>query len=63
MEDSVAELNKLLELNLPLHIIIESEVQRTPFGQITFTVLIKDGVSQLGTLNIVKNRRRRYKQT
>lgn len=54
-------LRKLLSKNLPLHIIVENEVNQTPFGQITFNVEIRDGKAIIETLNIVKNRRRRYK--
>jgi len=53
-------LQKLLSANLPLHAIIENEVRLTPFGQITFTLMVKDGVAQIETLNIIKSRRRRY---
>jgi hypothetical protein len=41
-------------------VIVEREVESTPFGQITFNFEIKDGVVSNGSLNIVKNVRRRY---
>lgn len=40
--------------------IIENEVRQTPFGQITFNIELKNGVAIISTLNIVKNRRRKY---
>jgi len=54
------ELNQLLKKNPILHMIVENEVRLTPFGQITINVEIKDGVAIIETLNIVKNRRRKY---
>ncbi|MBM3120112.1 MAG: hypothetical protein FJ006_11325 [Chloroflexi bacterium] len=52
---------QLLYRNLPLHLAIETEVSRTQYGQITFNVIIRDGVAQMNSLNIVKNKRIRYK--
>jgi hypothetical protein len=57
----MSQLAELLSRNLPLHLITENEVRRTPFGQITFNVVILNGVAKMDTLNIVKNRRRKYK--
>lgn len=51
---------KLLSKNLAFHTVIMNEVRQTPFGQLTFNVMIKDGVVQLETLNLVKSRRRKY---
>ena len=53
-------LTSLLENNLIFHVIMEREVSETPFGTITFNFTIKGGIIVLSTLNIVKNRRRRY---
>lgn len=57
------DLNKLLEKNILLHTIVENEVRQTPFGQITFNVEVRDGVAIIPTINIVKNRRRKYNLT
>ena len=46
--------------NLPFHSIIEREVEKTPFGTLTVNVILKNGVCDLKTLNIVKNRRKKY---
>lgn len=54
------DVNKLLKKNLPLHVIIENEVRKTPFGQITVNIELVNGVAKLETLNIVKSRRRKY---
>jgi len=54
------KLYQLLERNLILHIVIEREVESMPFGQITFNFVVKDGVVDLTTLNIVRNKRLRY---
>ena len=54
-------MRKLLEENLPLHLIIEREIEQSPYGQMTFNVTIKGGRADLKTLNIVKSRRRKYK--
>ena len=61
MEQDTRALQKLLLKNLPLHIIIENEARITPFGQITVNVVLKNGIAMIGTLNIIKSRRRRYK--
>lgn len=53
-------LKQSLSKNLPLHTIIENEVRKTPFGQMTFTIEIVNGVAKINTLNIVKNIRRKY---
>lgn len=60
-EQDTQALRKLLLKNLPFHAAIENEVRLTPFGQLTFTVMVRDGVAQIETLNIVKSRRKRYK--
>jgi len=51
---------KKLQSNTSLHLVVENEVRQTPFGQITFTVQVKNSVAQIETLNVVKNRRRKY---
>lgn len=53
-------LKQSLLKNLQLHLIVENEVRETPFGQITFNVELHDGVADVATINIVKNRRRKY---
>jgi len=62
-KENILALQKLLSPNLPLHIILENEVAQTQYGQITFNVIIKDGEAHIETLNIVKNKRIRYKLT
>lgn len=54
------DINELLKKNIPLHIIIENEVSKTPFGQITVNIELVNGVAKLETLNIVKSKRRKY---
>lgn len=54
------KLKELLKKNSSLHLVVANEVRQTPFGQITFNVELKDGVAQIDTLNVVKNRRRKY---
>lgn len=54
------ELNQLLKDNLSLHMIIENEVRKTPFGQITVNVELRNGVAVVESLNIVKNKRIKY---
>jgi len=51
--------NKLIK-NLAFHAIVTNEVNSTPYGQITVNVQLKDGNVLLDTLNIVKNRRKKY---
>lgn len=57
---AMSELYSQLSRNVPLHSIIEREAELMQYGQISVNVVIKDGVADLSTLNIVKNRRRRY---
>ena len=61
--DKDLALRELLKKNLPLHLILQTETSQTPFGQITVNVEIKDGVAQLDTINIVKNRRKKYQMS
>ena len=63
MEQHTVALQELLKNNLLFHILIENEVRQTPFGQLTFNVMLKDGVVQIETLNLVRSRRRKYKLT
>lgn len=62
MSDPVNTSNfaQLLSKNLPFHAIINQEVEETPFGQITVNINLVNGVADLTTTNIVKNRRRKY---
>uniref|UniRef100_A0A6M3J1F4 Uncharacterized protein n=1 Tax=viral metagenome TaxID=1070528 RepID=A0A6M3J1F4_9ZZZZ len=53
-------LRKILLKNLLLHLILTQEINQTPFGQITVNVKLKNGVAQIETINIVKNRRKKY---
>ena len=46
--------------NLVFHTILEREVMRLQYGQVTVNIVIKDGVVVLKTLNIVTNKRIRY---
>lgn len=60
MPPNIEALNQLLESNLPLHIVVENEVNETPYGTITVTVQLKDGVAVMDTISIVKNKRKKY---
>lgn len=60
-KSNIKEFNKAMGNNLPFHIIIENEINQTPFGQITVNAVIKNGIVMLKTLSLVKNRRNRYK--
>lgn len=57
---NIEQLNLLLKQNLSLHSIIEAEVLKMQYGQLTVNVELKEGVADLGTLNIVINKRIRY---
>ena len=56
----MSDLRELLLKNLAFHTILTSEINNTPYGQITVNVKIKNGNILLETLNIVKNRRKKY---
>jgi len=56
-------LNQSLSKNLLFHALIENEVNETLYGTITFNVEVIGGVVKLSTINVVKNRRKRYKLT
>ena len=49
-----------LSKNKALHIIIENEIKATPYGTLSVNVMVKNGVADLSTMNIVHNRRKRY---
>ena len=55
-----SQLKELLKNNLLFHAILNWEIQETPWGQITINVQLKDGIAQIDTINIVKNRRKKY---
>lgn len=59
-QENILTLQKLLSKNTPLHVILENEVNQTPFGTITVNIQIKDGVAIIPSLQIVKQRRRKY---
>lgn len=54
------ELSSLLSKNLPLHAILEQEVKKLQYGQISVNVVVKDGIAQMDTFNLVANKRVRY---
>jgi hypothetical protein len=54
------ELRKFLYKNLSFHAILTGEINSLPYGQITVNVQLKDSTVVLETLNIVKNRRKKY---
>lgn len=60
MDTAQQALRELLKKNIPLHLILASEISQTPFGQITVNVTLVNGVAQIETINVVKNRRRKY---
>jgi len=55
-----SQLRELLKNNLLFHAILNWEIKETPWGQITVNVQLKDGIAQIDTINIVKNRRKKY---
>ena len=50
----------LLNPNVKLHAVMEMVVQKAKFGEITFTMTIKNGVAELKTLGTVVRKRRKY---
>lgn len=59
-QETTRELNGLVGENQVLHMIIEREVQKMGYGNITVNVELKNGVANLKTLNLVTNKRIRY---
>ena len=57
---SMLDLSPLLKNNLAFHAILEREVKKVQYGQITVNVELKDGRVDLNSLNIVVNKRVRY---
>jgi len=47
--------------NLSLHLLIEKQVADIKYGQITYTCVIRNGTVDMGTLDVVIAKRRRYK--
>ena len=54
------DLKQLLGRNFLLHLIIENEVKLLKYGTITINIELKDGIAQIETINIVKNKRIKY---
>lgn len=59
--DNNDALHELIKRNKLFHLILLTEVNKTPYGQLTVNVQLKDGVAQMDSLNIVKSRRKKYK--
>jgi len=47
--------------NILFHAVVENEIRQSPFGQHTYNFFIKEGIVLLNTMNVVKQRRKRYK--
>jgi len=60
MEDAHTQLNKQLEKNINLHIVLENQIQQMEYGQMTLTVQLSNGTAQMTTLNLVKQKRKKY---
>ena len=60
MSQPTEQLKELLHRNFLLHLIIENEVKLLKYGTITINVNLKDGIAQIETINIVKNKRIKY---
>jgi hypothetical protein len=58
MEDPIRQ---LLKDNLLFHAILLTEINKTPYGQITINAKLVNGIVQIDSLNIVKSRRKKYK--
>jgi hypothetical protein len=50
----------LMNPNVKLHAIVEMITQQTEFGEITFTVNIKNGEADVKSLNTVVRKRYKY---
>ena len=54
------ELLSHLSKNALLHLILSTEVKKMQYGQLTVNVMLKNGIADISTLNIVTNKRIRY---
>ena len=54
-------MNKAEENQIKFHAIIEKEVNDLQYGMLTVNVLLKDGQPMLNTINIVRQKRKKYK--
>jgi hypothetical protein len=46
--------------NLIFHTILEKEVYKIGYGQLTFNVVLKDGEALINTMRVTRSRRKRY---
>lgn len=53
-------LEKYLSPNLSLHAAIEKDSQSVGYGEITYTVMVKNGKADMGTLSTVIRKRKKY---
>jgi hypothetical protein len=60
LQASIVPFLTLMSPNARLHAAIEMTVQKVEFGEITFTVTIKDGVADLKTFSPVVRKRYKY---
>ena len=43
------------------HKLLEKEVEHIKYGTVTFTMIVKSGMPVINSINIVRNKRRKYK--
>jgi len=54
--------NKFEQELLKFHAIVENEAHQLGYGTITFNIFLKEGMPLIKTLNVVRQRRRKYPQ-
>lgn len=47
---------------LKFHAIVENEARQLGFGTITFNIFLKEGMPLIKTMNVVRQRRKKYPQ-
>ncbi len=47
---------------LKFHAVVENEANQLQFGTITFNIFLKEGMPLIKTLNVVRQRRRKFPQ-
>ena len=60
LQASIIPFLTILKPNVKLHAVVELIAQKTEFGEITFTVMLKNGVADTKTLNTVIRKRYKY---
>ena len=57
-QETILNLKELLSHNSLFHAILQQEIQKMKWGQITINIMLKDGIALVETINVVRSKRK-----